>query len=542
MKTFLQPLQSLAEIEEIEKQAKKNHGILEVSGCIESQKAHLMYGLSGLFPSHLVIAADEKTAKDLYEDYRFYDKRVYYYPAKDLLFFQADIHGNLLIRQRMQVIRALLERQEEITVVTSIDGCMDYLLPLEKIEKQLIHFRNDSSLDMDKLTAALVHMGYERVGQVEMPGQFSIRGGIIDIYSLTEENPWRIELWGDEIDSIRSFDAQSQRSLENLDEIMIYPAAEQPIEKGEVTFIDYFKDGDSMLFLDELNHLEENAKAVEEEFQQSCRNRQEKGETTLSGNWMCSWEELCKKLNRRNCIGLSLLDPRKSGWKITGQFNLTVKSMNSYQSSFELLVKDLKQYKKEGYRIVLLSGSRTRAERLAKDMQDEGLSAFYGKDSDRILEPGEIMVVYGHARKGFEYPMVKFAVITETDIFGKEQKKRKKKKEYNGKRIQDFSELSIGDFVVHEKHGLGIYRGIEKVAVDKVAKDYIKIEYRNGSNLYILATQLDVLQKYSGAETAKPPKLNRLGGQEWKKTKSKVKGAVRNIARELVELYAVRQE
>ena len=196
MKTFLQPLQNLAEIEEIEKQAKKNHGILEVSGCIESQKAHLMYGLSGLFPCHLVIAADEKSAKELYEDYRFYDKRVYYYPAKDLLFFQADIHGNLLIRQRMQVIRALLEREDEITVVTSIDGCMDYLAPLEKIEKQLIHFRNDSTLDMDKLTAALVHMGYERVGQVEMPGQFSIRGGIIDIYSLTEENPWRIELCG----------------------------------------------------------------------------------------------------------------------------------------------------------------------------------------------------------------------------------------------------------------------------------------------------------------------------------------------------------
>ena len=190
MKTFLQPLQNLAEMEEIQKQAKKNRGILEISGCMESQKAHLMYGLSGLFPCHLVIAADEKSAKELYEDYRFYDKRVYYYPAKDLLFFQADIHGNLLIRQRMQVIRALLEREDEITVVTSIDGCMDYLAPLEKIEKQLIHFRNDSTLDMDKLTAALVHMGYERVGQVEMPGQFSIRGGIIDIYSLTEENPW----------------------------------------------------------------------------------------------------------------------------------------------------------------------------------------------------------------------------------------------------------------------------------------------------------------------------------------------------------------
>lgn len=288
----------------------------------------------------------------------------------------------------MQVIRALLEREDEITVVTSIDGCMDYLAPLEKIEKQLIHFRNDSTLDMDKLTAALVHMGYERVGQVEMPGQFSIRGGIIDIYSLTEENPWRIELWGDEIDSIRSFDAQSQRSLENLDDVTIYPAAEQPMEKNGVSFLDYFKETETLFFLDELNHLEENAKAVQEEFQQSCENRKEKGEISLSGDWMCTWEELCHKINDRNCVAMSLLDPKKSNWKISGQFNITVKSMSSYQSSFELLVKDLKQYKKEGYQIVLLSGSRTRAERLAKDLQEEGLNAFYGQDSDRILQRG----------------------------------------------------------------------------------------------------------------------------------------------------------
>ena len=202
MKAFLTPLQGLAEFEEIKEQSKKNKGILQVSGCLESQKSHLMSGLSGIAPYRLILAEDERRAREIYEDYRFYDKRVYYYPAKDLLFFQADIHGNLLIRQRMQVIRALLEREDEITVVTSIDGCMDYLAPLEKIEKQLIHFRNDSTLDMDKLTAALVHMGYERVGQVEMPGQFSIRGGIIDIYSLTEENPWRIELW--EMKLIRS--------------------------------------------------------------------------------------------------------------------------------------------------------------------------------------------------------------------------------------------------------------------------------------------------------------------------------------------------
>ena len=541
MKAFLQPLQNLAEMEKIQTLAKKNRGVLQISGCMESQKAHMIYGLSGLFPYHLILGADEKEAKELFEDYRFYDKNTCYYPARDLLFFQADIHGNLLIRQRMKVIQTLLEGKGA-TVVTSIDGCMDFLAPLESIRKQLLHFRNDSSLDVDKLKDRLVAMGYERVGQVEMPGQFSVRGGIIDIYCLTEENPWRIELWGDEIDSIRSFDSQSQRSLENLDEITIYPAAEQMPEKGGVTFLEYFPEDETMVFLDEPNRLTENAEGVEKEFRESVKNREAKGNSNLSEKWMSSWDAVCRDLNIRNCVSLSSLEPKKGHWKVTEHFYLSVKSMSSYQSSFELLVKDLKNYKKQGYQTVVLSGSRTRAERLAKDLQEEGLSAFYSVDSDRILSPGEIMVAYGHARKGFEYPLVKFAVITETDIFGKEQKKRKKKKEYNGKRIQDFSELSIGDYVVHEKHGLGIYKGIEKVEVDKIVKDYIKIEYRNGSNLYILATQLDALQKYAGAEAARPPKLNRLGGQEWKKTKTRVRGAVRNIAKELVELYAVRQE
>ena len=541
MKAFIQPLQGLAEFEQIQKCTGENRGIMEISGCIESQKVHMMYGLSGLFPSHLILAEDEKRAKEIYEDYRFYDKEVYYYPAKDLLFFQADIHGNLLIRQRMQVIKALLEK-ERITVVTSIDGCMDFLLPLEEIKKSLIHYESDSPIDLEALKDSLVALGYERVGQVEMPGQFSVRGGIIDIYSLTEENPWRIELWGDEIDSIRSFDAESQRSLENLDEITIYPAVEKVGEKEMVSFLEYFSREKSILFLDEPNHLVEKGMAVEEEYLQSRKHREEKGEQKLPDNWLCRFDTLQKALNQYNGVAFCALEPKRGKWKITEKFDVTVKTVNSYNSSFELLVKDLLQYKKQGFQIALLSGSRTRAERLAKDLQEEGLNAFYSTDYDRLIQPGEIMVAYGHAKKGFEYPLIKFAVMTETDIFGQEQKKKKKKKNYNGQRIQDFAELSIGDFVVHEKHGLGIYRGIEKVEVDKIVKDYIKIEYRGGSNLYILATQLDALQKYSGADTAKAPKLNKLGGQEWNKTKSRVRGAVKNIAKELVELYAVRQE
>lgn len=540
MKAFLTPLQGLAEFEQIKEKSKTNKGILQVSGCMESQKSHLMYGLSGIAPYRLILAEDERRAREIYEDYRFYDRKVYSYPAKDLLFFQADIHGNLLIRQRMKVIKALLE-EKELTVVTSIDGCMDFLESLEKIKEKLIHYESDSTVDIEQLKNQLVALGYERVGQVEMPGQFSVRGGIVDIYCLTEENPWRIELWGDEIDSIRSFDPESQRSLENLEELTIYPAVEHIGDKDMVSFLDYFPEERTIIFLDEPNRLTEKGGAVEEEYRQSRMHREEKGSRNLPENWLCSFEQLQKELNKRNCISVCALEPKQAGWKVREKFYLEVKSISAYNNSFELLVKDLHQYKKQGYRIALLSGSRTRAERLAKDLQEEGLAAFYGQDYDREICPGEIMVVYGHAKKGFEYPLIKFAVMTESDIFGQEQKK-KKKKNYSGSRIQDFAELSIGDFVVHEKHGLGIYRGIEKVEVDRIVKDYIKIEYRGGSNLYIPATQLDCLQKYSGADASKAPKLNKLGTQEWNKTKSKVRGAVKNIAKELVELYAVRQE
>lgn len=540
MKAFLTPLQGLAEFEQIKEKSKTNKGILQVSGCMESQKSHLMYGLSGIAPYRLILAEDERRAREIYEDYRFYDRKVYSYPAKDLLFFQADIHGNLLIRQRMKVIKALLE-EKELTVVTSIDGCMDFLESLGKIKEQLIHYESDSTVDIEQLKNQLVALGYERVGQVEMPGQFSVRGGIVDIYCLTEENPWRIELWGDEIDSIRSFDPESQRSLENLEELTIYPAVEHIGDKDMVSFLDYFPEERTIIFLDEPNRLTEKGGAVEEEYRQSRMHREEKGSRNLPENWLCSFEQLQKELNKRNCISVCALEPKQAGWKVREKFYLEVKSISAYNNSFELLVKDLHQYKKQGYRIALLSGSRTRAERLAKDLQEEGLAAFYGQDYDREICPGEIMVVYGHAKKGFEYPLIKFAVMTESDIFGQEQKK-KKKKNYSGSRIQDFAELSVGDFVVHEKHGLGIYRGIEKVEVDRIVKDYIKIEYRGGSNLYIPATQLDCLQKYSGADASKAPKLNKLGTQEWNKTKSKVRGAVKNIAKELVELYAVRQE
>ena len=201
----------------------------------------------------------------------------------------------------------------------------------------------------------------------------------------------------------------------------------------------------------------------------------------------------------------------------------------------------LKNYRKKGYKILLLTTSRTRAERLAEHIRDYEMEAFYSENPERVLKPKEIMVSYGNLHQGFEYPLIKFVVITQSDIFGKEKSKKKRvKKQYSGSKIQNFSQLNIGDYVVHENHGLGIYRGIEKIEVDKIIKDYIKIEYADNSNLYILATQLDLIQKYSGAD-ARVPKINKLGTQEWVKTKTKVKTAVKDIAKDLVEIYSVRQ-
>ena len=224
MQVFMQPLENLKEFEEITQKLPKNEGILQLSGCVETQKAHIMYGLFEAMKKKtgqekancLIIAENDLKAKELYEDYRLYNREVMFYPAKDLIFFEADVHGNLLTKERMKVLAALLEKKG-VTVITSMGGCMDYLLPLETIEKHVLHFQSDSPLDMDKLKKQLLGMGYEKNAQAEAPGQFSFRGGIIDIFPLTEDNPVRIELWGDEIDSIRSFDAESQRSIENLD-------------------------------------------------------------------------------------------------------------------------------------------------------------------------------------------------------------------------------------------------------------------------------------------------------------------------------------
>lgn len=603
MRSFTEPLLDLKEYEELENILSKQKGVVQVSGCIDAQKPHLIYSLSRGKGNLLIVTFNEQKAREIYESYRFYDRQAVYYPAKDVLFYQSDIRGNLLTAERLQAVKAILE-WEQVTVITTFDALMDKLVPLDNMKSGILTYSVGDTLNMEEMKQRLVQLGYERNYQIESSGQFAIRGGILDIFPLTEEVPYRIELWGDEIDSIRSFEVDSQRSIENLETVRIYPACEivlppEQVELGlkkmeqeadrlyetfrkemkteeahrikkmvdglkeemtqlgtignldsylsyffekTVSFLEYFKREKTMVFLDEPLRIAERGRVVEQEFTESVKHRLEKG-YILSGQMkaLYSGSEILAKVESHRCAAVTTLDMKIPEISIKNKLNIQTKTVNPYNRSFELLLKDLQRYKKNQYKVILLSGSRTRAMHLAGDLQNEGLNGFYSEDFNREVQPGEVMVAYGKLKKGFEYPDIKFVVISESDIFGGERKRKKKQKIYEGEKIQSFTDLNVGDYVVHERYGVGIYRGIEKVEIQKNAKDYVKIEYDKGSTLYILATQLEAIQKFAGAD-AKKPKINRLDGQEWNKTKNRVKGAVKEIAKELVELYAIRQQ
>lgn len=580
-------------------------GAVGIFGCIDASKGHMVHSIGQGYDFRILITADEQKARQYCEDLRNYEPDVWYYPARDLLFFNADIQGNEITAQRMMVISRILEYGGG-TIVTTIDGCMDALVPLEQIRQNTLEITAGDVLNLDQLKRQLVYMGYERCSRVSSPGQFSIRGGIVDIFTLTEDNPVRIEMWDDEVDTLRYFDRESQRSLEdNADSIRIYPASEVVLDEGSVyaglhrieeecvscertlrgqmrteeahrlrkmvdslsedmkegmitsavngfmkyffektvSFLEYFPEN-TCIFLDEPVRLQEKLSAILKEFRESMKMRLEKG-YILPGqaDSLLSEKDVVWHLEKHHLAVLGGLEQKDS--LVATNFHTTIMSrnVNSYQNRVPELTNDLAGWCRNQYRIVLISASRTRARRLAENLRnDYMLAADYTEESGAYPVPGRILVTTGTLARGFEYPLLRAVVITENDMFGMSKKKRKKKQHaYSGQAISSFRELSPGDYVVHESHGLGIYRGVQKMESRGITRDYLKIEYGDGGNLYVPITQFDLVQKYAASDAAKTPKLNRLGGKEWKQTRAKVQGAVQQIAKELVTLYAARQ-
>ena len=604
MKEMFEPLSELSEFNIIKERLAKKDELLQIVGCVSSQMEHFLYGISQGFKYKIIITFSEQKAKEIYENCRFYSSNVFIYPAKDLIFYSADIHGNYILGQRLNLLKeiAALNEDEEITIIAEAPALLDKVFPLEKMLGTVFKIGMDSIIETEALRKKLVSLGYENVSQVEKCGQFSIRGSIIDIFSFGEDAPFRIDLWGDEIDVMKSFDAESQRSIENLEEITIYPATEfvlssaeieegidkinselektcKKFEKDEkyeeakrlkegvnefvetleyspanapidsfidyfcketVSFADYFDAENAVFFVDEPARVKDRLKEIEAEYKESAKNRAEKG-YILPGQkkLLIDKSKLYEKLNSSKTIAFTSLDQKCEGLKVAEKFSISAKNLNTYNRSYELLLKDLKNYRKNAFKAVLIVDSKIRGERIANALMDDGINAYFSEREDIEQNKGEVLVRMGSLRHGFEYPLIKFVVISESDVWG-EKKKTKKKRRYSGSKLNSFAELSIGDYVVHESYGLGIYRGIEKVESDNIAKDYIKIEYAGGGNLFIPVSRFDAIQKYASVN-AKKPKLNKLGTKEWSNTKARVKAAVGDVAADLVRLYAVRQ-
>lgn len=609
MNTFFDPVNNTAAVEQLNKELGKDGGrTVLISGCIDTQKVHISSAIASGYKYMLIVTSDEAKARKMCDDASFFNKEAIYYPAKDAIFYSADVHGNQITGERLRCISRIINHSSTgegvLTVVTTMDGIADRLIPVERFKEAVITLDYSSEIDTERLAKKLVSMGFVRTGMVENKGEFAIRGGIIDIFSYTDEAPVRIELWDTEVDSIRMFDVESQRSIERLQSYSIFPATEyiftedelknglynikeecdrqlecfdygkrkrtkEQIEAGNnlnklvadvertgnyekftdtivadtVGLAEYFPEENTLVVLDEPNRLKECNELTLYEYNESMKNRLAAGYVLPSQtNKVKAMNEIISDLRNNKKLILTTLDYKPEGFEIDYSMYITARSISSYNNSFEYLAKDLEKYKKNGYTTILVCSSRTRALRIVDDLGKLGIASFYSEDFNKDYGSGLIIVTYGSLHKGFEYPVLSFVVIAENDIFSARKMKKLKKKKHDGKNIASFNELNIGDYVVHESHGLGVYKGIEKIQVEGVEKDYIKIAYANNGNLYVLATQLDRLQKYANQDTEKKPKLNSLGGVEWKKTKAKVTGAVEEVAKELVRLYAIRQK
>ena len=603
-------LKELDTFKELERELAKASAPLSVSGCMSSQKLQLVSGLNKSWM--LYIAADEKQAADAAADLKCFNESVWIYPARDLLFDNSDIQGGFMRNQRMEALKHLVE-QECGVIVTTIAALMEPIAQRQRLVSRKLKLYEGMVIQTTALSKVLIELGYRHVSQVEGTGEYAVRGGIFDIYPVSSEDAYRIEFFDDEIDTIRSFDIVSQRSSDRAAELEVYPAdssagdensgrtkadglvlpltdktkakvsdnsidgkttaktaaegiiqeAEAADNTGMVSLYTYF-DEDALIVLDDPVRLKAAAKATEEEYSLSIERRLEKGiagDEEPSGIFAAA--ELIQELCSRRALLISGLDDSLTAFGAVKDYHFNAVTAGNYKDSFELLISDIRKYQDKGYRISVLTPSRTRCQRLAATLREYDIKAYcpdadendaagrlkQNKTLDELslklegsqeLKPGTTEVVCGNLRQGFIYPDIKYALMTETDMFGSGAvKKRKHKKHYEGDKLISLSELSYGDYVVHEDHGIGVYRGLEHIVRDGTGKDYIKLEYADGGKLYLPATKLDLIQKYADS-TAKPPKLNKLNGTEWAKTRQRTVKAVKDIAKELIQLYAKR--
>lgn len=576
----------------------------QVFGLTGSQRNLLVAALvEKVYPAALVLTAGEAEAGQVYDDLTSLlpGVRVEQFPVYELLPYHVLAHGKDVLSGRLRVLEGLC-RDVPMVVVAPVEALMRRLSPPEVFVGMQMELAVGDRLDPGELARRLVAMGYERVDLVESAGHFSTRGGIVDVFPPTGDMPVRLEFFDDEVDSIRNFEVDSQRSGDKLKRLVVFPAREfvvaeeiWPVGRGAVkaeyriqqrklgragdpaalrffeehfgrltdmlndgvyfqglelflpyfypravSLLDYMPAG-APVFICEPGKIREVVQSIQRERSETYSDLLTRGKV-LPGQikGYLEWEELLGGIAGRRAVYFTFMPRQVPFIRPQNIVNFTAKSMHSFMGRTDMLAGEIRNWRRNGNAVVLLVTGEDRGRHLLESLREEKVEVYYLSHLDREVQAGSVVIAHGQLSAGFELVNARLVVITEGEVFGQRKRKRREQPRETGSRLEPFTDLKVGDYVVHVNHGIGRYQGIVPLDIGNIRKEYLLIKYAGEDKLYVPTDQVGLLQKYLGAE-AEAPKLSRLGGAEWNRVKSRVREAVRDIAQELLELYAARE-
>lgn len=599
---LLDPIKNLKPFKELTADIEKSLSPISTFGIIDESLAHIIYALEEERKEQvLVLTYSEMRSRRIYEDLKGLGaEELYLLSKRELTFYDVEATSYEGSNDRLNIASKLISNKKAI-VVANIESLLDKYMSPQVFKDNSYEVEVGEEIELDRFINKLIYSGYERVDMVEGIGQFSLRGGILDFFTPESRHPYRIELFDNEIDSIRTFDILTQRSIDILDMAKIIPTNEilvldeyrekiiggiekdlkealskdnlnkkerETLENKFNKYKNYLEEGlfisnrnllvpyipeeylssiigyldkDAMVFVDEPRRVEESLNTIEENLNYKFTDLFSIGELLASHiNISYSYETVLTEMNDKQVIVNSAILSADNTFKPKAIHNFSVKGMQSYHNKLNILKEDLEHLRYRGYKIVILSGTEERGRRLKENLNEMGVESSFEMKKDKEIKSSQVFITSGSIAGGFEYPNIKYIVISDKEVFGAGKSKRsKRKKKTRGKSIS-LSDLNVGDYVVHENHGIGRYEGVERIDIQGVKKDYLTIRYKGQDKLYVLVDQMHLVQKYIGNESIKP-KVNKLSSAEWAKTKERAKLAVEDMAKELLELYAKRE-
>jgi len=565
----------------------KRESTVNISGVTEPAQAQLIYELcNDAQKGAVIICYSDMEAMNLYRDLSFFTDKAYFFPNKEYVFSNIDTKGYENEHKRINALYKLLTDENTI-VISSLEGALKHTADKNRLFDGIIEFKTGNCYDIEELCNKLVFLGYTREDMTEGPGQFSVRGGILDIYSPNRPEPVRIEFFDDEVDSIRSFDADTQRTIQMEEECVIVPCSEVLIndderekllihlKKFEAVSVDeahqkeisseieklsegiYFASldkyteliygripsildyiDDRFVIVVDPKRISERGKSFEWEMGERISELKLSGDLSgIKQRFIVEYNDFLLNVRKKQTLLLNVLTRNDVDFEPDFSSVFATKTSVSFHGKIEYFLEDLKGWNDNSNTVIILAHSESKAKNICGVINDKGIKCEIS--SDNSFKKNSVTIINGTLSHGFEYPDIGVVIVSDKEIFDSANRRRRRKIE-NANRIKSYNDINIGDYVVHQAHGIGLYNGIKTMTVGGVSKDYLMISYKDSDALYVPVEQLDMIYKYSG-NTDKAVKVNRLGGADWSRTKTRAKKSTDDMAKQLVALYKARE-